>query len=354
MSLKLRRILSVIVSVLPVSIMVSLPQANAQINAPTNVDCQQYTVPVSLLPGTPADQTISGELCLPTGSTPAAVQLLVPGATYNRSYWNFPVSQYSYAKDMTDGGHAVFAIDRLNTGKSSSAAPLAVNVDTDAYTMHQVVSALRGGQIGGTRFSKVVITGHSLGSIISVKEAGIYHDVDGVILTGYGHFPNLGGVPDYALLQFFGPIRADDPSPSPHIKNQPAGEFTTTPGSREKYFYSAGNYDPAILKLDEDTKDVVTVGEFTTSLVELIAGPSNLITVPIFLASAEHDATFNCGLDQCHDAGTLKAVESLHFTGTPSLETFVLPGSGHDMNLASNAHVFFDAASSWINRHIGS
>jgi pimeloyl-ACP methyl ester carboxylesterase len=349
MSKRLRKIFSVVASVLVVSAVISIPQASAQ----TGFHCTRYAVPVSLLPGAPADQTISGDLCLPESGAATSVQLLVPGATYNSSYWNFPVTQYSYAKDMVDGGHAVFAVDRLNTGNSSKAAPLAVTVDADAYTMHQVVGALKAGQVGGHSFSKVVITGHSLGSIISVKEAGVYHDVDGVILTGYGHFPNLAGLPDYALLQFFGPIRADDPSPSPYIKNQPAGELTTEPGARQKYFYSEGDYDPAILKLDEDTKDVSTVGEFT-SVVELITGPSNLITAPVFMASAEHDATFNCGLDQCHDATTLKNVESLRFTGTPSFETFVLPGSGHSMNLASNAHVFFDAASSWIDRHIGS
>src|ERR1700728_5237486 len=96
------------------------PKAGAAADA---TSCHTYSVPVSLVKGLPTTDHIVGDLCLPAGTPPSAVQVLIPGATYNHTYWEFPISGYSYADWMTAHGHAVFAIDRLDTGRSSTVPP---------------------------------------------------------------------------------------------------------------------------------------------------------------------------------------------------------------------------------------
>ena len=55
------------------------------------VTCRRTAVQVALTPQTPANYTVSGELCAtPMERTAgASVQLLIPGATYNYEYWDF-------------------------------------------------------------------------------------------------------------------------------------------------------------------------------------------------------------------------------------------------------------------------
>ena len=62
-----------------------------------------------------------------------------------------------------------------------------VTIPSNAFTIHQAISQLRSGTVDGVRYGKVVIVGHSLGSLISWYEAGTYHDVDAVIASGILH-----------------------------------------------------------------------------------------------------------------------------------------------------------------------
>ena len=64
--------------------------------------------------------------------------------------------------------------------------------------MHQIVQGLRSGSIGGKAYNRVVLVGHSTGSAVAAIEANTYEDVDGLILTGWGH-----GIP-MAMSKFKG------------------------------------------------------------------------------------------------------------------------------------------------------
>lgn len=159
--------------------------------------CSEIDLPVSV--PTPRE-TIQGQLCMPAGSAPTTVQLLIPGGTYNRVYWDLPYQpeRYSYQRDMASHGYATFAVDRLGIGESTK-PPSAVLVNSvEAESIHQVVDHLRAGRVGGVRFDRVVLVGHSLGSGVATLEAATYHDVDGVILTGTTH---LASPP--AVARFF-------------------------------------------------------------------------------------------------------------------------------------------------------
>jgi pimeloyl-ACP methyl ester carboxylesterase len=118
-----------------------------------NADCQGFMVPVTV--ENVPDVELYGELCVPKGRTPSAVQLLVHGTTYNHNYWDWPEDN----------------VDRLGVGKSTKPASHLVTLAATVDTLHQVISKLRAGAIGGHRFSKVVYFGSSLSTAYGWVEA---------------------------------------------------------------------------------------------------------------------------------------------------------------------------------------
>lgn len=316
----------------------------------TPAACREYRVPVSGLPAVTGTYHIAGTLCLPAGgpaSGPAArspdtVQVLVPGSAYNQTYWDFPMPGYSYARASAARGQATFNMDRFNTGGSSQLPPALVTVDLDAAVIHKVISALRAGEVGGIRFSKVVTVGHSLGSGIAVQEAATYHDVDGVILTGFTNYISTETLLALATLRLLAPA-----------PNEPVGTLTTPPGARERWFYAEDNADPDVIAKDETTKDTVTASEIATVSVPGLTFPTHLVTAPVLLAIGEEDVNWVCVTRPCGDAETLRRTEAPRFTAAPSLDTYVLPGAGHSINLHRNRTEFFDAAAAWMDRRVG-
>ena len=258
------------------------------------VTCQSgFRIPVALAPGQPASSTISGELCSTwaerfPGTT---VQLLIPGATYTRDYWDFGTVggiRYSYARDVAARGFATFVIDPLGSGDSSHPVSTQITAQADAYVDHQVVQALRAGWIAGVRFGKVIEVGHSLNSLIVWDEAIAYHDVDGVIVTGAAHSLTAG----FASSGDFYPAIND---PKFAASGLDSGYLTTIPGTRAKLFYHLPDADPAVIALDETRKDVVSGTELTSALPVLATTATQAIDVPVLDILGGNDFT-TCGL----------------------------------------------------------
>ena len=108
------------------------------------VTCRRTAVQVALAPQTPANYTVSGELCAtPMERTAGAtVQLLIPGATYNYEYWDFGKidgNEYSYARQVAGQGFPTFAIDPLGSGSSSRPPSDQLTIQAAAFVAHQIV-----------------------------------------------------------------------------------------------------------------------------------------------------------------------------------------------------------------------
>src|SRR5579859_4516176 len=198
--------------------------------------CQSFNVPVALQSGQPFQYTIYGELCNPASGASHTVQLLVPGATYGHVYWDFPYEPqtYSYVRALNAAGYSTFDIDRIGTGQSShpNLNLVTVTVNVDALIIHEIVQDLRSGSIGGQPFARVLLVGHSLGSAICWIEAGTYHDVDGVIITGMTHHLDLMKL--VAIFSSFYPALLD-----PRFSGDGYGAeyITTRSGTRASDFY---------------------------------------------------------------------------------------------------------------------
>lgn len=334
---------------------------NTLTTAPANVPanglgaphCVSVTLAVALEPGQAANYQISGELCLPASGQADVVQVTVHGATYDHRYWNWPLQSlvYSYAGYMTRAGYAVFDYDRIGNGFSSHPDSTDVSVTSDSYVAHEVVGALRSGQLDGYTFKRVVMVGHSLGSYITIQEAATYRDIDALILTGIGHDVNPNalslGVSDFypaALDPEFSNLRLD------------AGYLTTLPNKRAALFYNTTTAEPAVIAYDESIKQTVTTPELAALEASGSESPyayARQIQVPVLLVDGQTDLFFCQGDSTCSSAASLKTAENPFYSPAAKLQTFVVPVTGHDLNLHVTAPEWFGVALRWAVDTVG-
>jgi len=236
----------------------SAPSADAASSAYGT--CEDVSLAVALAPGQPASQVVWGTYCEPSSWAPGPreVDVLTPGATYNRIYWDWPVDPalYSYVDKTLQAGRATFDYDRVGTGLSSHPFSAAITIGAEAYVLHQIVTRLR----AQLSYSQVNLIGHSLGSVISIQEAGAYHDVSRVVVTGLLHVPNVGAGFATTLASLTHPAILD---PQFAASGLDAGYLTTIPGDRHSAFYSAVA-DSVVVSYDEAHKDVVPATDLST------------------------------------------------------------------------------------------
>jgi len=314
--------------------------------------CRSFNVPIALVQGQSLKYTIYGELCNPASGASHTVQLLVPGATYGHVYWDFPYEpqMYSYVHALNAAGYSTFNIDRIGTGLSShpSLNLVTVTMGTDAYVVHEIVQGLRSGLIGNQPFAKVLLVGHSLGSAVVWIEAGTYHDVDGVIITGLVH--HMNNISLAGIFSSFYPAALD---PRFAGAGYGVGYLTTEPGTRGRDFYYLPDADPGVVATDEATKETTTTGEAATFAPVLVDGISALITVPVLLVVGQQDSIV-CGLlaTDCSSASTVRQAETPYYSPQAQLQVSVIPNSGHDLNLHKAASLWFAAATSWAYQYV--
>ncbi|HEX6340558.1 alpha/beta hydrolase [Umezawaea sp.] len=301
------------------------------------VTCEEVRVPVTVA-GTA--QSVFGKLCTPLGAT--AVQVLIPGGTYNGSYWDveYAPQTRSYRRSMNDAGYATLAVDRLGTGRSSKPLSALVTASAQASAVHQVVRTLR------PRFTTVFIGGHSIGAAMAMIEAGTYQDVDGVIVTGMTHRMNLvtvvpvlaNMIPAALDLKFLG-------------TTLDLGYLTTAPGTRYRAFHSPGPEVSDAMAHDEATKDVFAATEAvdTLLLTNVLIPFTQRISVPVLVVVGDGDTHF-CGRplgSDCSSAAALRASEAPFFAEAARLQAYVLDGYGHSINYAPNAPTYHRVVADW-------
>ncbi|MBW4717809.1 alpha/beta hydrolase [Saccharothrix obliqua] len=303
--------------------------------------CRDVHAPVTVL-GSP--ETVHGRLCTP-GRGATTVEVLVPGATYNSAYWDYPDGAHSFRAAQNAAGFATFALDRLGTGGSSRPVAATLTATAQAAAVHQVVQGLRSGAYGPA-FTRVVIGGHSLGAAIGVLVAGAHHDVDGVLLTGIAHRVNPGGV--VGAFANFVPANLDPKFGVLH----PLGYLTTAAGKRYESFHAPGPLPAPLRELEEATKDVFSPTEAVDGLAATVLPPySLLINVPVLSVVGSED-TAVCGplATNCSTAETLREAEAPYFTAP--LRTHVVTGYGHSINLAPDAARYYAVVAAWVAEEV--
>ncbi len=294
--------------------------------------CQDVTIPATIDSG---QVSIYGQYCRSLFGRPTTVQLLVHGATYTHTYWNFPGfdGKYSYVDVASRAGYATLAIDRLGTGQSSHPASQDVTYQAEISTLHQVVQALRNGGVAHTAYPHVEYIGHSFGAAYGVGEVATYHDVDALMLTGYGHATSTLTRSQSSTFFYAANTEARFSALDP-------GYLTTKAGLRGEggLFYDTALANPLVIAADEASKDTVTTAEFATRPANLGALTPN-ITVPVLIIDGQEDTHYcSSGANDCTTSQTFLNDEAPFFNTCLATE---LVQSGHDINLHVTAQASY-------------
>jgi pimeloyl-ACP methyl ester carboxylesterase len=309
--------------------------------------CTDVRIPVTISDG--LSGPIAGRLCVPAGAT--TVQLLLHGITYGQYYWDLPFQpeKYSYVAAANRAGYATLNIDRLGVGDSFHPPSALVTLENDASVVHQVIQALRSGQVGGTAFHKVVLVGHSYGSLISFITAGRHQNVDALVATGASHQINAVNVVT-RIVAPSGPAILD---PKFAASGLDVGYLTTRAGARTG-FYHTQNTDPAVIALDERLKQTVTAAELVTVLPAFLFDASSQINIPVLAVNSTDEPFFCNGLltADCSSKEALVASERRFYGPGVTLDALVVPDAGHDVTLARSAPETLAAIRDWLSRHV--
>lgn len=365
--------------------------------SPKARSCTEIDIPVAMSQGWPASEKIHGRLCVPAGVSPRIIQVLVHGITYDGGYWEFPdpsggTDRYNYAAAANKAGYATLAIDRVGSGRSSRPLSTMLTIDSNAYTVHQVVQAIRSGEVtnpSGKRFTKIVYVGHSYGTWTGWNEVTTYRDVDAAVFTAA--FEELSFTAPLIVLPSTYPAAAD---PRFAGKGLDPGYLTTLPGTRRALFYDPAPVDPAVIAHDEATKQTVAATEIAN--YPSILNRKYQITVPTLLVAGTNDSLFcreypasfppllggigalgttlgdlvaphedttagqtqdvvgsRLGAANCDTPRALVDDERAHLGNPPQLDAYILDGAGHDLNQALDARDYFAAVNSWIRTTLG-
>jgi len=343
--------LRLITTVLALVVGVLVPARPAAAEA--SLQCSDHTLSVTLAPEATETFQVVGTLCSQGPAAGKTVQLLLHGATYARYYWDFPFQpeHYSYVRAATKRGYATFNLDRIGNGASDHPDGNLVDMNANAFVVHQVVEALRAGEVASQSFEKVIVVGHSMGSFVTINYAGSYPDeADGIILTGFLHDANFDFINSVVLPVFY-PATLD-----PKF----AGQFlnydylTALPGTRGDALYYLPNVNPEVLALDESLKQTTTIGELSTGPGMIFDPISSQIEGPVQVVIGEFDYIFCGHLLNCSDKAAVQSYEQTFYGDPACVETAVISDAGHDLNLHTNADAAYSQMLSWADRNVGS
>lgn len=320
----------------------TVARADARQAPSSRSSCRTVTFPVTLPDSTPA--TLSGEYCASiVGSR--VLQFLVHGAGYNHTYFDWPQEPdtYSYVRRAVAAGYAVLNIDRLGAGDSSRPVSTEVNTPSTVATLHQVITAVRGGALGQP-YSLIEYLGHSFGSYYGIALNHTYpKDVDAFLLTGTGATQSALG---------FAPCPANiHANTLPRFANLDDGYLASVPSSRACHLYYLPDADPAVISYDADTQDTVTLSEFTSRPPTLTPWMGE-ITAPTLIIDGNHDVHY-CFSDNydCSSTRSFASAITPNFNPNTCL-ALALEESGHDLQLHTTNALTDALMLAWSNATI--
>jgi pimeloyl-ACP methyl ester carboxylesterase len=355
---KISRTLATVALITTTAVVLDQQAALAADPVPPHSTCTQHTVTVTLSASDPTPYTMAGQLCLEPDALRGgrAVMLMISGLTYDRSYYNNPLTPYSYSwvYSATQHGYSTFNIDRMGVGLSSRPPADKLTVYNQAYVTEQIVRKLRAGAIGGRAFPIVIGVGHSLGAGILQYLAGTVTDKTGVpdylVFSAWLH---QGYLPAVTYLGNSLHPTSSDPVLAP--KNYPTGYMTTKPGTRGTNFYHAAGADSAVISFDESAKMPGTLSERQSLGAVRTSNVTSTITVPVALSVGEFD-TLQCdaatpGLS-CATAAAIKTREAPYYGPKACLTTFSVDNTGHSVTLHYKGLDSFNFVHNWLDDNL--
>lgn len=325
---------TVCATAIPVAIFAGTATALPEDALPGDPALSDYSAPVSdedvtvtpidfevsnqLEPG--SSYTLRGFLYEPAGQEGCRTSILQANhaLTTGAWYWDIPYEneRYSIARKIAKAGIPFLALNKLGYGqpdhpfRASDRPPgLTVTVEALADASHQVTQQLR-----AAGYQHVGLIGHSAGSEESELAAGLYQDVDALILSGFTH---LATVPFTTQLLATESVRAlGDDYPF----------FFGDHETREEFLFTDQS-DPELAKALRPLVNETPAGEILSIGPQVSRVFAPLIDVPILTLIAEEDAIFDA-TGAPIDEATLLSSDDVTFNS--------YPGIGHAVEFHDN------------------
>jgi pimeloyl-ACP methyl ester carboxylesterase len=278
---------------------------------------------------------IAGYLYFVGSPNSRTLQVAVHGGTHYHLYWDIPPFNgisYSYARYMAQRGYTVLAIDQLGTGASSQPDGDFVTIDETASALHQVLVSLRSRDNPiGYAYRRIVLVGHSNGSLTSIYATGTYHDADALVTTAWEHPPHpLPFNPEDILALVT----------EPYIPPK-----TFTKEFRAATFYHVPSTDPAVLDFEYNHLAAIQARAQFFDLfrigLDTSLSRSTEVTVPVLVQVGDFDAL---------QPSQYAAPEPTYYPNAQSVTLQYLTEIGHNVNGHRNHLQSWIGIDRWIRR----
>jgi pimeloyl-ACP methyl ester carboxylesterase len=286
---------------------------------------------------------VAAWLTVPDEPLRSELQVLVHGAGYDHRYWDSPVEpeRYSYVEWAAARGIATLNIDRIGSGASSKPPSEQVTIAAQARVVSQIVAQARSGLGGVPPFGRVVLVGHSLGSVVTGYAGGTYHDADAVVLTGYAPLDGDRAGGEALIAGGFVPAAEG----LPHLLGLVGdGYLASRAETRGQLLFWPSQTEPSIVAAD------AVLGSPVTRTELLDAGPAGPVirggSAPTLIVLGQYDvllARVEAGHDCYETASKVAAISPAHF------DFEVIPDAGHNLTLHRNAHTGYGVMNCWLN-----
>ncbi|KAK4942066.1 hypothetical protein LTR10_018102 [Elasticomyces elasticus] len=286
--------------------------------------------------------TISGTYCEPTSGGNGTVLLASHGGGYGRNYWDPDIhpENYSFVDYALAEGYSIFYYDRLSMGQSEIISGYVAQMSNQAAVVTELIKLIRAGTFSSPP-SKVVLVGHSLGSVMS--NVVLHTDpelVDGALLTGIAYEAN-GAISNQVKQNRLANLY------EPEKFGKLDGGYTVWVDiySNIENFFKVPFFDPEVAQWAQDHQEAS--GLLETLSVGYVNVSSPAFTGPVMIMSGEYDF-IACGgycpgfLDlEIHDV----------FPASKNVVAYVQPNSGHSINLALNATGAFEVMGNFLKEN---
>jgi pimeloyl-ACP methyl ester carboxylesterase len=290
---------------------------------------------------------MSAWLTVPDDLRRDELHVLVHGAGTDHRYWDWPIqsAQYSYVQWAAERGIATLNIDRIGCGHSAHPPGNEVTVSAQGDAIADVVEAIRTNRITSiSSFSRIVLIGHSIGSVICGTSVADHGGPDALILTGYLPVDGTAAMGDELFNFAFVPAIEGKPEFS-GLVDQDYLVPREGLGVEELRFWGPAT-DPDVMAFDAVIKGPATRAELRDAAV---AGTHvRAVAVPTLAVVGEHDALL---IDKSlGETTTLDTIARVRDAVGANFEFAVVPGTGHMQCLQLNAHNTYGAIEQWLTR----
>ncbi|KAF2727034.1 alpha/beta-hydrolase [Polyplosphaeria fusca] len=303
--------------------------------------------PISGYENATSTYQLAGTFCSPSkkvGNKEKTVLLATHGGGYDRRYWasSYMPSKYNFVQYALENGYSVFYYDRLGTGQSQIVSGYESQGANQVELIAKIASSIRSGRYSGSiEASKVVLVGHSLGSVFSAGAIIKYPSIaEGQFAAGATSLTLKAGL-------------------SATFQNALLASTVNPPFKRDSGYVVIGDIYAHARSFFSQPFDIPTL-EYAQSIVQ----PASIVEMlssanvkfdessyngSVLLTAGEYDI-LACG-GNCYPRFEY-GVQNKTFPVAKPLETYIHPGAGHGVNFANNATGFYATVIDFVNRNI--